>query len=268
MNNKLTWIIENFVKEKSYLDLSSAVKRAGYDLIEIKGDYSSSSISHLNGQPAIFQGSINMAKICRNTLPDSKPLIYCNFPAFKCSTYYSHFGEFLFNDKYTLLSLAELKRQKFFIYGVYGKDALIFIRPDDGEKSFQAQLLDMLDFESFYKEHEDLKHELVLVSNPKNIRWEGRFVVDGTKIISYSTYRFQGQVTKVFGAPAEAIELVNKVLKVNYRPDPVYCVDVAQDNDGNCWLLELTSFSSAGLYECNKDDIVREVSKIALNANN
>lgn len=34
-------------------------------------------------------------------------------------------------------------------------------------------------------------------------------------------------------------------------------------SDKECWLLELTSFSSAGLYASNKKDIVEKVSAIA-----
>ena len=40
-------------------------------------------------------------------------------------------------------------------------------------------------------------------------------------------------------------------------------MDIAEDNDGKYWLLELNSFSSAGLYASNKDNIVKKVSEIA-----
>jgi hypothetical protein len=53
------------------------------------------------------------------------------------------------------------------------------------------------------------------------------------------------------------------VLSIGYHPDSVYAIDVAQDTDGNCWLMELTSFSSAGLYACDPDAIVRGITPIA-----
>ena len=39
---------------------------------------------------------------------------------------------------------------------------------------------------------------------------------------------------------------------------------ICEDNDGDFWLMELTSFSSAGLYATKKELIVKRVSEIAL----
>ncbi len=50
---------------------------------------------------------------------------------------------------------------------------------------------------------------------------------------------------------------------MDYYPDSVFCYDICQDGDGECFLLELTSFSSAGLYATNKAAIVKRVSEIA-----
>jgi hypothetical protein len=47
----------------------------------------------------------------------------------------------------------------------------------------------------------------------------------------------------------------------NY-PDSIFCIDIAEDGDGNCWLLELTSFSSAGLYMTDKVKVVNRVNEI------
>ena len=41
-------------------------------------------------------------------------------------------------------------------------------------------------------------------------------------------------------------------------------IDVCETNEGNFYLLELNSFSSAGLYACKKELIVKRVSEIAL----
>ena len=206
-----------------------------------------------------------MAKLVRKDLnQDFRPLIYSTFEKYKCSNYYSYFGSYLFNDKYALLSLSELNRNKFLYYGIFGKEALLFIRPDSGEKTFQAQLLDLLDFDRFYKDNQHLKHDLILISSPKDIKWEGRIVVSKHKeIIAHSTYRFQGQITKIPAIPEDATELVKELLNINYYPDSVFCYDICQGADDKFYLLELTSFSSAGLYECNKEQIVRKVSEIA-----
>lgn len=269
----ITWIIENFSKEQSFKELTDAVESLGYPLIKIDGDYKKEILSPLNFNNlgfakncVIANGTIKICKMIRQELNNyCQPVIYSDFPKYKCSSYYSHFGPYLFNDKYCLMSLKELERQKFDVWGQYGKDALIFIRPDDGDKPFQAGLLDLLDLGKFIENHGDCWHDLILVSTPKNIKWEGRFICSKHKeIIAYSTYRFQGQVTKIPSVPPKSLEFCKEILnKVNYIPDSVFCLDLCEDNDENYWLMELTSFSSAGLYASNKIDIIKRVSEIA-----
>lgn len=260
------WIIENLVKEKSYTDLAEEVKKQGFPLQLINGDFKFADLKHEN-QCVIFNGSIEMSKMIweRLRLQGCFPISYATQEKYLCSQYYPHFQQYLFNDKHCLLSLEALNQQKYFWYGVLGKECLLFVRPDRGDKTFKAGLVDLQEFDSFYKEFEHLKNELVLISTPKNIKGEWRFVVsDSLEIIAVSSYRYQGQITRIPSAPVGATKLVEKLLKVNYYPDSVFCYDIAEDGDGNFWLMELTSFSSAGLYECNKQQIVEKVSKIAL----
>lgn len=262
---KTRWIVENFTHESSYTDLVKAIKKEGCDLTEIKGDFKYSQLDSFNEEaPVIFFGSIGMTSMMQQHLKNSHPVAYCNQQNYLCTRYMSHFGKYLFNDKYAIVSLAELKRHLFFFYGIFGKETMIFVRPDSGQKPFQAQLVDMQDFENFYAQGRSIEHELVVVSSPKNIRGEWRFVVTSNKdIISQSTYRYMGQITRIPSAPAGATALVKELLNVGYYPDTIFVMDVCEDNDGNYWLLELNSFSSAGLYECNKTDIVKKVSEIA-----
>lgn len=279
---RATWIIENFVKEPSYKALSDAVKKLEYPLIELNGDYSvkllreSDKLKSLweavggfgvyDNQCVVINGSIKMCKMLKTELEHGcYPIVYSTFEKYKCTAYYSHFGPYLFNDKYALMSLKELVRQKYDVWGHYGKESLIFIRPDSGEKTFQAGLLDIIDLAQLHESNKDCEHDLVLVSTPKTIKWEGRFVVSRNKeIIAASTYRFQGKVALIPSVPVEATKFCKELLKnVDYTPDSVFCFDICQDNDGECWLLELTSFSSAGLYVCNMEEIVSKVSAIA-----
>jgi len=263
--HQITWIIENFVREKSYQDLCNAVLDAGFDCIQINGDYSKKMVEHLDGKNVIFCGSIEMTKLIKKDIPNAYPITYSTFEKYKCTQYYSHFGKYLFNDKYAILPLSEVNRRLIEIYGYYAKESLIFIRPDSGEKTFQAQLVDLQDFATFYKHNKHLEHELVLVSTPKNIQWEGRFLVDGKSIIAHSTYQFNGLVTKIETVPREAITFCEEILKnVSYKPDEIFCLDICQAKDGQYYIMELTSFSSAGLYEMNKKNVVNKVSEIAM----
>lgn len=289
MNNKVTWVVENFAKEKSFTELVKAVEELGYPLIKIDGDYEKKIFNDLNNKPSshyigdftyeqtqnlikqdrkcvVLNGTIKMCRLIHQDLGNHcSPKTYSNFPKYKCSAYYSHFGPYLFNDKYCLMPLLELERQKFDVWGHYGKDSVIFIRPDSGEKDFQAGLLDIIDLGKFIDNNEDCHHDLMLVSTPKNIKWEGRFICSKHKeIIAYSTYRFQGNVTRIPSVPEKSLKFCQEVLNnVSYVPDSVFCLDLVEDNDGNYWVMELTSFSSAGLYCADMKKIVKRVSEIA-----
>lgn len=262
---KTKWIVENITSEPSYLEFVEAIKKEGGEVKEIKGDFMYADLKGYGSEtPVMFFGSIEMTNTAFRQMTGCYPIAYCNQSNYLCTKYMSHYGKYLFNDKYAIISLAELHRRKFFYYGVFGTEALIFIRPDSGQKPFQAQLLDLLDIDRFCDTNKHIEHELVVVSTPKTIRGEWRFVVSRKKdIIAYSTYRYQGQVTKIPSAPQGAIDLVKEMLEVGYYPDSVFVMDVCEDGDGKYWLLELNSFSSAGLYACNKTEVVRKVSAIA-----
>ncbi len=274
---EVTWIIENLSKEVGSTELAAAVEKAGHPLIKINGDYCRGMIDHLNmdndnmnislpNSCVIFHGSIEMAKLVRSHLDGTcQPVVYCDFPKYKCSSYYSYFGNFLFNDKYVMMSLGEIARNKFFLYGNFGKEALMFIRPDSGEKTFQAQLVDILYLDKFIAKNDDIKHDLVLISTPKTIKWEGRFLVNRNKeIITYSTYQFQGQKTLIPAVPNEALDKCKEILNVGYCPDSIFCVDICQGEDNKFYLLELTSFSSAGVYAMDKNKVVAGVNAMAI----
>ncbi|HOT88261.1 MAG TPA: hypothetical protein PLC59_00515 [Bacteroidales bacterium] len=277
---KTTWIIENFEKDPSYRELIVAAKELGYPVVEINGNYTNEIIrkhlkqsSHFIEKSAVYDKQCVMItgtiKLCKNMAEELKnecaPVVFSTMEKYKCSAYYSHFGPYLFNDKYCMMSLKEIVRQKYDVWGQYGKECLIFIRPDSGEKTFRAGLLDIVDLAQLHDSNKDVEHELMLVSTPKNILWEGRFVVSKQRgIIASSTYKFQGNVCIIPSVPAECTRFVNLLLKeVDYEPDPVFCYDICQDNDKNCWLMELTSFSSAGLYAMDKKSVIRGVSEIA-----
>jgi len=265
------WIIENFTDSEDYNDLIREIKDYGRHCFVI-GKH-----NHFDFDPSgfekndcvIVQGSIQMTKNIRGRLPEGCfPVAYNSWDKYLCSSYYGPLNEFLFNDLHEFTTVGKLKNDKFKFYEKYGKEALIFLRPDTGEKSFSGQLLDLQDFDRFWNNAiassaDDL--DSVIVSTPKKINGEWRFVCskyNGGEIISTTTYQYQGQRTLIPSAPIGATDKCKEILNKGYFPDSVFCIDICQCNDGNFWLLELTSFSSAGLYATNKKDVARRVSDI------
>lgn len=260
------WIVENITKESSYLEIETAIEKLGYPLQKIKGSFAFNMVDHYDGSaPVMFLGSIQMSKMLNNylKLKGNVPNIYCTWENYLCTKYYPKFSEVLFNDNYVMVPYSEINRRKFFFYGLFGRESMMFIRPDDGDKSFKGGLIDLQDWDKYYEP--SLGDNLAIVASPKNIRGEWRFICSRHgEIIAQSCYRYQGLRTDIPSAPRGATKLVEQILKVGYYPDSVFCVDICEDNDGNYWLLELNSFSSAGLYAADKEKIVQRVSEIAL----
>jgi hypothetical protein len=195
----------------------------------------------------VFLGSIEGCNWMKENRPNVK--YWSTFENYTCSAYYPKMQELLFNDKYAFIPFKELARRKWDLYAWLGREALVFIRPDSGEKDFPAELVDLKDIDKLVENYD--YEGLAVVSTPKNSIGEWRFVVSKGIIHTVSSYKYQGVLTCVPSAPYGAYDLVNNVISKGYEPDEIYCVDVVQDMDNNFWVMELTSFSSAGLYACN-----------------
>lgn len=271
------WIVENFTDSEDYRDLIQAIKNSGRYVFVIgkHNHFDFDPSGFVEDDCVVVQGSIQMVNNIRDRLPKGCfPVAYNTWSNYLCSSYYEPLKDYLFNDKHSFVTVGELKSDKFKYYEKYGKEALIFIRPDSGEKSFSGQLLDLQDFDKFWNNSiasSALDTDIIVVSTPKNIVGEWRFVCSsyypnsntyGGEIIAQSTYQYQGQRTLIPSAPFGATELCLNILDGRYYPDSIFCIDICQDSDGNYWLLELTSFSSAGLYATDKAAIVKRVNEI------
>ena len=209
-----------------------------------------------------------MAKLVSEHLTTCYPVVW-ETDKFECIYYWPHYKNLLFNDKYEFIQLKTLKENKFEYYSKYGKDSIVFVRPSGGDKQFSGQLLDLQDFDKFFSGQSTLcnatEDSIIAISTPKNVVSEYRFIAtDDKKIVSKSCYRFHGKITSVPGAPAAATEFINRIFDVGVFPARIFSIDVAEDSDGNFWLMEFNSFNSCGLYSTDKRAIVDAASKIAI----
>lgn len=207
----------------------------------------------------VFIGSIEGCRWIQENRPNVKT--WSTFDNYLCSNYYPKINKYLFNDRYAFIPFEELSRRKWDLYSWLGKECLLFIRPNSGEKDFPAELVDLEDIDKLVDNYD--YDGLAVVSTPKNNLGEWRFVVDKDGIIAVSCYRFQGISCKIASAPTGAHELVEKVLDLKWYPDDLFCIDVIEDMSGNFWVVEITSFSSAGLYGCNAKLIKEAILKHA-----
>lgn len=258
----MKWIIEQTPHFDDLEPLVDEIKKQGHHIEFVKMFSDLPDISN-DREPILFYGSLNMEQEVQKTtywIPGS----FCNLPAFNCTYYYPRFGKYLLNEYYAMFPFGELNRRKDFLYDAFGQDECIFIRPNTGNKVFTGQIVE---FDRWDRDMENLgrgtisPEVLVIVARPRNIIKEWRMVIVDNQIIAASQYK----PNKSFGANIKALKFAREVLdNINYSPDRAWCLDIAQTKVGNFGVIEVNSFSSSGLYKCDVECIVQEVSRVAI----
>ncbi len=271
------WLIENFVGDNGYEDLITEVRNQGMECIvlDIRNHFELRPNLINKGECVVFQGSIQLFKKVKAELP-VYPLGWMTDENYLCRNYYPHVQKYLFNDRHVFTTVAGLKHNKWWFYSAFSKEALIYVRPDNGDKTFTGQLIDLQDFDEFFEGNGSKKlskrysgceiknTDLLVVSTPKNIKGEYRYICTKYKeILGVSCYMYDGKRTLIPSAPENATKLVKEILDNGWYPDPVFTIDIVEDGDGNFWLMEMNSFTSAGTYAAKKNSIVKRVSEIA-----
>lgn len=194
------------------------------------------------------------------------PGAYGNLAHMECTYYYPRLGQFLLNNRYTMLPYGEMLRQKDFLIQTHGVRNCLFVRPSSGFKLFAGQVISGDTYErdveqlGFY----DVEPEkIVCVSEPRNIALEWRLVVVNGKVVTGSQYKEYDALECKPGMPDEVLRYGNEIAKV-WQPDTCWTLDVCQLANGELKLLEIGSFSGAGLYDCDLEIVVDKVSEAAL----
>lgn len=195
------------------------------------------------------------------------PGVFATIENFHCSNYYAHLGRHLLNDQYSMLPFKELTRCKDMLFDRFGVDGRLFVRPDSPLKLFTGLVISKDSFEKDYEFmafYEFPEESLVLVSAPKQIEKEWRFVVAGQSIVSGSLYKVGDEFVAEPDVDPAALRFAESVLKEGFSPDPVWVMDVCLTADGQYRLLEIGGFSFAGLYGCDLKKVVKAVSDVAV----
>jgi len=174
--------------------------------------------------------------------------------------------EWFFNSESIYLPFGQIMSKIDFINKVYGDR--LFIRPDSGFKSFTGFNVNIEDLEfelSSRAQTEPVFYdELCLVAKEKQILGEYRFVICDKKVVTGSQYRYDGVLDIRIDVNSDALKMAEKVAQHPWQMDTCYVVDIFLDALGAPSIGEFNSFSSSGLYSCDVDKIVKEVSACAL----
>jgi len=95
-----------------------------------------------------------------------------------------------------------------------------------------------------------------ITAHRKEIRAEHRFVVINDQVVAGSSY---GPEEKRWSGSFEPAQAMANELKSNMMTMLYYTMDLCINDEGVWKLVELNSFESSGLYECNLSRIVSEL---------
>jgi hypothetical protein len=216
------------------------------------------------GDCVVAYGSI---EFCRRVQAESRwvPGAYLDPVRYSCLCYYRFLGHLILAQEYAFVPFGELEQKKDFLYQWYGEEDTLFLRPNSPCKPFAGQLVyrEKFDEQVAKMGHWDLSQELCVVSQPRNILGEWRFVVVDKTVVAGSQYREDGRRVIDRSWPLEAWELAQRAACREWEPDRAWVVDVCRTSSG-FYVLEINALSCSGFYASDLRPIVREVSRAAV----
>jgi hypothetical protein len=282
---KVNWVFDEGILDRhdegfGFPRIDEAVKLAGHNLTVVKYEPFTDIIEKdfLKGLigPTVICGTINFVEqiLRSNNLKvyGTCPGLYLNKKILEFSSYASHFGRLMLNDKFQMLPYGELRRRinedlNDGLRPPHFKSHNLFVRPNVVTKSFAGGVFrfDTIqdNIESLDKYQKIDNEELVIFDYEKEIIAEFRHIICDREIIAQSQYRRDGIVNISPNVDLECQRLVKYLLTLDHEIDNVYVVDTALTEDGPR-IVEFNSFSCSGLYACDTNNIVKYVSEQAV----
>lgn len=273
---QVKWLIESDVFQGEDQLIIDALIRKGieYKLCEFGITYDELALTIFNPNDCVVvHGSLQLGRaVQRNTR--WVPGVYCNLPKFECIYYYPRFGEHLLNYDYVILPFGTLKNKRKWIEKQFGDQGCVFLRPSSGFKTFTGQVIEFCEWD---REMRNMSFKidpegLVLISKPIEIIKEWRLVVSNHVVASSQYKEGKGLIrltgsdlVKINNTPQHILDYGEDILHtVKFNPDNIWTMDICETASGEIKVLEVGSFSCAGLYACDPDPIIDEVNSLAL----
>jgi hypothetical protein len=173
--------------------------------------------------------------------------------------------EWFLNRGTSMMSWAMFKDRRYQLFDTMDSKEL-FIRPNSGFKTFAGQRVKASNIDDHISTLDQtssvVNDTLILVAPGQHIQGEFRFVIADKRVIAGSEYRWDGRLDVRADWPDDCWDLAQRVADHDWQVDIAYTCDVATTDNGPK-VVELNSFSSAGLYACDLEKVVQGVSKAA-----
>ncbi|QHS09148.1 ATP-grasp domain-containing protein [Sinimarinibacterium sp. NLF-5-8] len=219
-------------------------------------------------QPIIAYGSIQFIRQFQRWTKGIVPGSYAPFERLRYSNVAPRMVDVgLLNDNYLMLPWCEVKRGWSWLLTAAptGGEPMpgLFVRPDASHKPFAGQV-----FATYpHTQGREIDDTTLCVFAPaKRLEAEYRVVIANRQVVTASQYMQDGepcvQPFEIESDP-ETLGLAQRIAEMPWQPDICYTADIGLW-EGHPKLIEINSFSCAGLYACDYAKIIEAVSHAAM----
>ncbi|MCW3097761.1 MAG: hypothetical protein JWL77_3379 [Chthonomonadaceae bacterium] len=267
------WVVDIQPAKRLALDgeaIVDVIREMGHEIVETIYDPTSGRFPYdleavfAVARPVILRGSVGFAAWAYAQWSITPGAFRSEL--LRPSSYLPAYGALALNADAIITTYAEFQAQRAEFEERLG--GTLFVKPADGGKLLSGTLLEpgRSLFDAHYSSHrrwseipEDFR---LLLTRTHTISTEWRFVIAGERVVASSLYKRGEVLESRRGAPEGATAVAEKVAKHVWRPVNVFIADVAETENG-FRLLELNTFGTAGLYDCDLNAIVQAVSEYA-----
>jgi hypothetical protein len=178
-------------------------------------------------------------------------------------------AKWLMNKDFIFLPIGSLIEQPEKPFELFNSDS-VFIKDNQAFKRFSGQVVEKQKFLETIQFLQDVhkleSSDLIIIAGPKKLLSEHRFVIVGGEVIAHSTYMEDGNISIKEEVPLDVLTLAKDFAGQKLFSFP-YTVDFGVINElgkRRARVIELNSFSCAGLYACDLEKVVLTVSQKAL----
>ena len=257
----LCWLIDVDLIAEEQPDLVSHVRSLGYSVYKLSAALDIPKIKHDPECIYAFLGSFEELRHVQKHLGFPVATYGLN-SLINRSGYVSYLpNEWFLNEHSVMTTWGQLQNNSHRFFKLFDSDRL-FARPNDGNKSFTGQVFEkstIHDEMQFLDRYSSVVPETIIwIGEAKKIEKEYRFWISAGKVVTWSEYSWNIQDS---APPSPAIlDMAEQVAKHEWQVDLIYTVDITE-HEGTAKIIELNSFSCAGLYSCDGKKLLETVSR-------
>ncbi|AXY77944.1 DUF4343 domain-containing protein [Paraflavitalea soli] len=256
--NTVQWIVQKNVTSPNDLEgLREACKLINVNCIELNIIPFTNELPAFEIKPCnIYYGSTTFTGLIYNHVPDRKGLFFDPL-IFSMENYIEQWGKHMLNSEASVITFKELMERG------YDGEKMLFIRPNNDDKSFSCEVRMFSEIAGWYKQLAAIENSglnldtKIVVSEPYNIQYEWRLWIVNKQVIAASKYREYFKLTKEAGCPDSVIAFAEDRCE-EYTPHDIFVMDICLCGD-TYYIVECGCMNGAGFYKADISTIVSYV---------